>query len=89
MPSRRRYHYQARPSRPYALAQAGVRLLAWITSLAAILLLAYVCKEWSSKSQVIIAGAVGVSLFSTDEFSRTRLTRNSAQSQCLMTAGRF
>lgn len=62
MPSRRRYHYQARPSRPYALAQAGVRLVAWITNLAAVLLLAYVCKEWSSKSQVIIAGAVGCAI---------------------------
>lgn len=43
------------------MAHAGVRLIAWITSLAAILMLAFVCKEWSSKSQVIIAGVVGVS----------------------------
>lgn len=65
MPSRRRHHHQERPPRPYALLHAGVRLLGWITSLAAILLLAFVCKEWSSKSQVIIAGAVGVSLLSS------------------------
>ncbi|WZH44287.1 uncharacterized protein QYS62_005306 [Fusarium acuminatum] len=62
MPSRRRHHHQERPPRPYALLHAGVRLLGWITSLAAILLLAFVCKEWSSKSQVIIAGAVGCAI---------------------------
>lgn len=82
MPSRRRYHYQARPSRPYALAQAGVRLVAWITSLAAVLLLAYVCKEWSSKSQVIIAGAVGVSTLIFDLQWSHEADARSAQSQC-------
>jgi hypothetical protein len=62
MPSRpRRRNRPERLSRPYALVHAGVRLIAWITSLASILLLAFVCKEWPSKSQVIIAGAVGVS----------------------------
>ncbi|KAM0561965.1 hypothetical protein ACHAPJ_002406 [Fusarium lateritium] len=62
MPSRRRHRREQRPPRAFALLHAGVRLIAWITSLAAILLLAYVCKEWSSKSQVIIAGAVGCAI---------------------------
>ncbi|KAF4451330.1 hypothetical protein F53441_5674 [Fusarium austroafricanum] len=60
MPPRRQR--PARPSRPYALVHAGVRLIAWVTSLASILLLAYVCKEWASKSQVIIAGTVGCAI---------------------------
>ncbi|KAF4340994.1 ferric reductase (metalloreductase) [Fusarium beomiforme] len=60
MPSRpRRRTRPERLSRPYALVHAGVRLIAWVTSLAAILMLAWVGKEWPSKSQVIIAGAVG------------------------------
>ncbi|KAF5026674.1 hypothetical protein F66182_1223 [Fusarium sp. NRRL 66182] len=62
MPSRRRQRRPERLPRAYALAHVGLRLIAWITSLAAVLLLAYVCKEWSSKSQVIIAGAVGCAI---------------------------
>ncbi|KAF5674243.1 hypothetical protein FDENT_10114 [Fusarium denticulatum] len=63
MPSRPvRRNRPQRLSRPYAMVHAGVRLLAWITSLAAILMLAFVCKEWPSKSQVIIAGAVGCAI---------------------------
>ncbi|KAH7208802.1 hypothetical protein DER44DRAFT_808895 [Fusarium oxysporum] len=63
MPSRpRRRNRPERLSRPYAMVHAGVRLIAWITSLASILLLAFVCKEWPSKSQVIIAGAVGCAI---------------------------
>ncbi|KAF5567176.1 hypothetical protein FNAPI_768 [Fusarium napiforme] len=63
MPSRPvRRNRPQRLSRPYAMAHAGVRLIAWTTSLAAILMLAFVCKEWPSKSQVIIAGAVGCAI---------------------------
>ncbi|KAF5715623.1 hypothetical protein FGLOB1_2982 [Fusarium globosum] len=63
MPSRpRRRNRPERLSRPYAMVHAGVRLIAWITSLASILMLAFVCKEWPSKSQVIIAGAVGCAI---------------------------
>lgn len=58
MPPRRR---QSPLPRVYALFNAGVRLVAWLTSLAAVLMLAYVGKEWPSKSQVVVAGALGVS----------------------------
>lgn len=55
-PSRR-----GRLPRSYALLHAAARALAWLASLGAILLLAYVGKEWPSKGQVIIAGIMGVS----------------------------
>lgn len=63
MPPRRR---QRPLPRGYALFNAGVRLVAWLTSLAAVLMLAYVGKEWPSKSQVVVAGALGVSFFLTN-----------------------
>ncbi|KAF4983584.1 hypothetical protein FZEAL_1034 [Fusarium zealandicum] len=58
MPRRRR----TRPSRLYCILHAGARTLAWVTSLAAVLLLAYVGKEWPSKGQVVIAGALGCAI---------------------------
>ncbi|KAI8671735.1 hypothetical protein NCS57_00649600 [Fusarium keratoplasticum] len=59
MPPRRR---QRPLPRVYALLNAGVRLVAWLTSLAAVLMLAYVGKEWPSKGQVVIAGALGCAI---------------------------
>ncbi|KAM6527223.1 hypothetical protein FSOLCH5_003294 [Fusarium solani] len=59
MPPRRR---QRPLPRVYALLNAGVRLVAWLTSLAAVLMLAYVGKEWPSKSQVVVAGALGCAI---------------------------
>ncbi|RMJ18937.1 hypothetical protein BHE90_005029 [Fusarium euwallaceae] len=59
MPPRRR---QRPLPRVYALLNAGVRLVAWLTSLAAVLMLAYVGKEWPSKGQVVVAGALGCAI---------------------------
>ncbi|KAF4989815.1 hypothetical protein FDECE_14584 [Fusarium decemcellulare] len=58
---RRRQQGQPLP-RLYALLHAAVRTVAWLTSLAAVLMLAFVGKEWPSKGQVVIAGALGCAI---------------------------
>ncbi|KAM5351113.1 hypothetical protein ACJ41O_003836 [Fusarium nematophilum] len=87
MPPRRRRRQQM--PRVYALFHAVTRTLAWLTSLAAILLLGFVGKEWPSKGQVVIAGAMGCAIaMLNDSWEAVAVSDSSASTPRLATSRR-